>query len=173
MKLISITTLLFLTSFCFAQSDITKSIFSKDNYKIEYPKSWKLDTSRLMGSELLLFAPLENQLDKFSENVNIIIQDLVGQNINLKNYKAITDKQLSDFATYPTIYESEIKKINDKEYYRVIYALTQGNSRLKITSICYIKNEKAYLITLTTELEKYEMYKKVGEEVLSSFCLIK
>jgi len=173
MKLISITTLLFLTSFCFAQTETTKSSFSKDNYKIEYPKSWRLDTSRLIGTEFFLFAPLENQTDKFSENVSLIIQDLAGQNINLENYKTITDKQLTDFATDPTIFESVIKTINDKEYFRIVYVMTQGKSRLKITSICFIKNDKAYLITFTTELEKYEMYKKIGEEILNSFYLTK
>ena len=173
MKLISITILLFLTSFCFAQTDATKSIFSKDNYTIEYPKSWQLDTSGLMGTAFFLFAPLDNQRDKFSENLSLIIQDLAGQNINLENYKTITDKQITDFATDPKVFESRIKKINDTEYFRIVYAMTQGKSRLKITSICFIKNDKAYLITFTTALEQYEAYKKTGEEILSSFSLTK
>lgn len=173
MKLISLITLLFLTSNCFAQTDTSKSYYSKYNYKIEYPKSWRLDTSRLMGSEFFIFAPLENQSDRFSENVNVIIQDLAGQNINLENYKTISDKQITDFGTGSTVFESEIKKINNKEYFRIFYEMIQGKSRLKITSICFIKNEKAYLVTFTTEFEKYEAYKKTGEDILSSFCLTK
>lgn len=173
MKLILITTILFLTSFCYAQTDTSILNFSKDNYKIEYPKSWRLDTSRLMGTEFFLFAPLENQTDKFRENINVIIQDLAGQNINLEKYKTITDEQITNFATDPVVFESEIKKINDKEYFRIVYAMTQGKSRLKITSICFIKDEKAYLVTFTTALDKYELYKKIGDEILGSFCLTK
>lgn len=172
MKLISSTIFLFLTSFCFAQTDTTKSSFSKSNYKIEYPKSWRLDTSRIMGTEFFLFTPLENQTDKFSENVSLIIQDLGGENINLETYKTISDKQITDFATEPTIFESVIKKVNDKEYFRLVYAMTQGKTRLKITSFCYIKNGKAYLITFTTELEKFETYKETGEKILNSFSFI-
>lgn len=173
MKLISIITLIFLTSFCSAQTDTTKATFSKDNYKIEYPRSWRLDTSGIMGTELFLFSALENQTDLFSENVSLIIQDLAGQNINLENYKTITDKQINDFANNPTVYESAIKKLNNKEYFKITYAMTQGKSRLKITSICFIKDDKAYLLTLTTEIEKYELFKQTGEEILSSFRLIK
>lgn len=161
-----------MTRFCFAQTDTTTSAFSKDNYKIRYPISWRLDTSRLMGTEFFLFAPRENQADKFSENVSVIIQDLAGQSVTLEKYKTITDKQLSDFATDPAVFESEIKKTDNKEYFRITYAMTQGQSRLKITSLCFIKNEKAYLVTFTTEIDKYETYKNAGEEILSSFCLL-
>ena len=173
MKLFSTTIFLLLTSFCFAQTDTSKSIHFKDNYKVEFPKSWKLDTSRVMGTAFFIFAPLENQADNFRENINVIIQDLAGQNINLENYKTITDKQISDYASEPTIFESEIKKGLNKEYFRIVYAMIQGKLRLKITSVCFIKDDKAYLITFTTDFEKYDLYKKTGEEILSSFHLTK
>jgi PsbP len=162
---------LFLTNFCVAQTDTTESNFSKGNYKIEYPKSWRLDTSKRMGTEFFLFSPLENQADQFSENVNVIVQDLTGQNINLEDYKTITDKQITDFVTEPKVFESIIKKTGNKEYFRVVYAMTQGKIRLKITSICFIKDDKAYLITFSTELEKHEQYEKIGEKILNSFSL--
>lgn len=165
--------LFFLTHFCFAQTDTTKTIFAKDNYKVQYPKSWRLDTSKLMGTEFFVFAPLENQADNFSENVNGIIQDLGGQNIDLEKYKQITDNQINQFATDPKVFESTIIKTNNNEYFRIVYAMTQGKARLKITTICFIKNDKAYLITFTTGFDKYELSKKVGEEILSSFCLTK
>ena len=172
MKLTLSFIVLFYTHFCFAQTDTTNSIFVKDNYKIQYPKSWQLDTSKLMGTDFFVLAPLENEIDKFRENVSGIIQDLSGQNIDLEIYKQITDKQILEFATEPKIFESEIINSNKNNYYKTVYAMTQGKARLKITSVCYIKNEKAYLITFTSEIEKYEQYKKVGEDIISSFHLV-
>jgi len=169
MKLLFAIILFFLTSYCVAQKEITKSTFSKDNFIIEYPKSWRIDTSRLMGTEFFLFAPLENQTDKFSENVNLIIQDLTGQNVNLETYKSLTDKQISEFTNKSKVFESLIKKAKNRDYFKVVYTITQGKSKLMITSICIIKNEKAYLLTFTTELERYELYKKTGEQILNSF----
>lgn len=175
MKLIFILPFLFITHFSFSQTDsaIQKTTFTIDNYKIQYPKDWRLDTSKAMGTELFLFSPLENDTDKFSENVNIIIQDLGGQNIDLEKYKKITDRQITEIATDSKVYESLITEIDNKEYFKITYAMTQGKFRLKITSLCFIKNDKAYLATFGSEFDKYDQYKKIGEEILSSFCLTK
>jgi hypothetical protein len=70
------------------------------------------------------------------------------------------------------VFESSIVK-GEREYFKAIYAMTQGKFRLKITSVCFIKNNKAYLATFTTEIEKYDLYKKEGEEILNSFSLKK
>src|SRR6187397_2716847 len=119
-----------------------------------------------MGTEFFVFSPLENETDKFSENVNGLIQDLSGQIIDLEKYKQITEKQLADMATDGKVFESSIIKADGKEYFKIIYAMTQGKFRLKITTVCFIKNDKAYLATFSAELDKYEQYKKTGEEIL-------
>lgn len=173
MKLTLTFILVLLTHICFSQTETTKSNFAKDNFKIQYPKNWSLDTSRMMGTEFFVFSPLENESDKFSENVNGIIQDLSGQNIDLEKYKQITDKQLTEMVTDCKIFESSIIKTNQREYYKATYAMTQGKFRLKTTSICFIKNDKAYLITFSAEFDKYDLYKKTGEEILNSFNLTK
>lgn len=173
MKLILASILLLLTHFCFSQTDTTKTSFSKENFKIQYPKTWRIDTSRIMGTEFFIFSPLENENDKFSENVNGIIQDLRGQNIDLEKYKQITDKQLADMATDCKVFESAIIKTDTTEYFKTTYAMTQGKFRLKITSICLIKNDKAYLTTFSSEFDKYDSYKIIGEDILESFNLTK
>jgi serine/threonine-protein kinase len=126
-----------------------------------------------MGTEFIIFSPSENENDKFSENVNGLIQNLRGQDIDLGKYKEITDKQLTEMVTDCKVFESSIIKDGNKEYFRTIYSMTQGKLKLKITSICFIKNEKAYLLTFSAEFDKYEQYKKVGDEILSSFSLTK
>ena len=151
---------------------IDKKSFTKHHhYKIEYPATWRTDTSGVMGTDAVFLAPLENESDKFSENINIMIQDLTGQNIDLEKYKQITDKQLADLATEPQVFESLIVKTIDKEYFRVTYAITQNKFRLRITSICFIKNEKAYLVTYTAEFDKYDQYKTTAQAILNSFRL--
>ena len=86
MKSITLFILLILTHSAFSQNSISteKAKFIKDSYNIQYPKTWKLDTSKSMGVDLFIFSPLENETDKFRENVNILIQDLRGQNIDLE-----------------------------------------------------------------------------------------
>jgi PsbP len=175
MKLI-LTLIFFASTYCgYSQTDTSNQLtnFTKENYKLQYPKSWTLDTSGIMGTELFVFSPLENESDKFKENVNVIIQNLKGQNIDLDKYKQITDAQIANMAADIKVFVSSKIKTEKGEFYKIIYAMTQGNFRLKISSYCYIKNEKAYLVTFTSEFDKYEQYKKVGEKILTSFSLTK
>jgi len=125
----------------------------------------------MMGTEFFVFSPLENDTDKFRENVGLLIQNLAGQNIGLEQYKKITDGQITEMATDGKIFESLVLKSDKGEYYKVTYAMTQGKFRLKITSFCYIKKDKAYLVTFTSAFDQYDQYKKTGVEILNSFSL--
>jgi len=147
--------------------------FVKDNHKIEYPKSWTLDTSGLVGSELFVLSPLENDSDKFRENVSVIIQNLAGQNIDLDKYKEISEKQLTDLGADIKVLESSTVKAAKGDFYSIRYAMNRNNFKLIVTSNCYIKNEKAYLITFTSESSTYERYKNVGQRILDSFQFLR
>lgn len=175
MKKILFLSLIFAHFFVFSQNESLhlEQTFTKNNYTIQYPQSWKLDTSKLMGTEFFVFSPLENETDKFKENVNIIIQNLEGQDINLQKYKEISEKQFNTMVTDVKIYKSIITNKHNKGCFMANYAMTQGKYRLMITSICYIVNDKAYLVTFSSEFDKYDKYKTVGEEILNSFDLTK
>lgn len=160
-----------MTYTAFSQTEKIK--YAKGNYTVHYPKSWILDTSKLMGTEFFIFSPLENESDKFRENISFVIQNLVGRNIDLEMYKKITDEQISKLATDGKIYESTVLKSDSNKYYKVTYGMTQGQFKLKITSLCRINNEKAYLLTFTSELTKYEQYEAIAEEIINSLIVEK
>jgi hypothetical protein len=126
-----------------------------------------------MGAEVFVYASRENDEDQFSENVNVLIQDLGGQDIDLEKYKEITEKQIAELATDGKIYESSVLKNIHGDYFKIIYSMTQGKFNLKITSYCFIKNDKAYLATFTTEIANYEKYKAIGGLILDSFVVLK
>lgn len=166
MKFHLLAMLFLLPYFSFSQAG--KVTYAKKDYQLQYPTTWRLDTTGIMGAELFVFSPLTDTTDKFSENVNLLIQDLRGQHIDLKAYKKISDDQFAQMQD-GKVEESAIIKTGAKEYFRATYAMTQQNIQLKVTSICYIKNEKAYLVTYTALASTYEQYKKFGEEILHSF----
>lgn len=166
MKLILFASLFFLNHLSFSQPG--KQTIARNGYQIQYPTTWHLDTTGIMGAELFVFSPLTDTADKFSENVNLLIQDLKGQQIDLKAYKKISDDQFAQVQD-GKVEESAIIKAGTKEYFRATYSMTQQNIHLRVTSICYIKNEKAYLLTYTALANTYEQYKKVAEEILYSF----
>lgn len=152
-----------------SQVDILEKTFSRDRYEIQYPKNWRLDTSKSYGTEFLLLSSLENQIDSFRENINLVIQDLSKKNIDLKEYKDISEKQINDLGENSMIIESLIIKKGSTEYLRMNYLMSQAKLRFEVISLCYIVNNKAYLITFITEVRKSKEYKEVAEKILSSF----
>ena len=160
---------------CSAQknSSILMSDFIHRDFILQYPETWKADTSKQWGAEVMIFSPIENETDKFSENVNVLIQDLGDQPVSLEYYKEVTEQQISLIATDANIIESTIKKSANGEFYRFTYTMSQGVFKLKITSECYIHNGNAYLLTFTAEIDKFDDYRVIGEKMLDSFELIK
>ena len=175
MKSTTLFCFILFVNFGFSQTNSTdansKIAFEKNNYKIQYPKTWRIDTSKTLGADFFAFSPSENKDDKFSENVNIMIQDLGGQKVSLEQYKQVTEKQMVALMNDAKIIESAVIKTGNKEYYKVLFTMTQGTFKLKTTAICFIKKGKAYLATFSAEAAKYEQYKKITDEILSSFSL--
>ena len=160
-------------SFTMQNVSIGMKNFTHTEFSIEYPDSWTLDTAGSWGEAVGIYSPLENPEDKFSENLNVLIQDLGGQAIDLEGYKQITDQQITQLAPNGKIIESTIVTGNGDDFYRIIYTMTQAEFNLKITSICHIQNGKAYLVTFSAEEDQFEKYKTEGEKILASFRLKK
>jgi hypothetical protein len=170
MKKLVLICIVWVAQASYAQQNEKMLTFSNPLYSIGYPASWKLDTSGKMGTQFFVFSPLQDNTDRFSENVNLIIQDLKGQRVDLLQYKQITDEQLASLPG-TTVFQSEIAGTKNAAYYVVNYTMKQGNQNLRIVSRCYIKNEKAYLLTFSAAIAAYQAYQKTGEAILASFVL--
>lgn len=139
------------------------------NYSIEYPSEWATDVSGQFGSEFFLFGPLESEADEFSENINLIIQDLEGMDIDLKKYTEISLEQIKSMITDGKIYTNENIKTDYAVFQKLVYTGTQGKFKLKFIQHYTIVNEKAYILTLTCEESQYDSYADIGEQILGSF----
>ncbi len=145
--------------------------FNGSDYSIRYPSNWELNDSKQMGTSLILFSPIENSKDKFKENVNLIIQDLSAYNLDLDDFIEITLDQVKTMINNSTLLESKRIKSSNQEYHKLVYLGDQGVFNLKFEQYCWVINEKAYILTLTCERNKFPIYKVIGEKILNSFLL--
>ena len=144
---------------------------NENSFSIQYPENWDLDQSGKMGISLILLSKLFSPQDQFRENVNLLIQDLQGQNINLDKYVEISEGQIKTMLTNGNLIESKKLSAFGSEFQKVIYTGDQGIYKLKFEQYYWVKNGKAYVLTLTCELEQFEKYKVTGEKILNSFRL--
>ena len=140
------------------------------NYSISYPETWRLDQSGQMGTTFFLFSPLESEKDKFSENVNLVIQDLGGTTIDLKQFAQISEKQIKTLITNSELIESKLIKNGTDEYQRMIFTGDQGIFHLQFEQYYVIHAGKAFVLTLTCEQTKFSEYKEAGENILDTFA---
>ena len=160
------------------QSDSTSSLKSTEwktldvaTYSILYPSTWELNQSGQMGTAFIILSPQETSQDQFRENVNLIIQDISAYNIDFDEYVRISEDQLKKVITNSTIIESKRIKIGQIEYHRLIHTGDQGIFHLKFEQHLWIKNKKAYVLTLTCEQDRFADYKEIGDKILNSFTL--
>lgn len=143
--------------------------YTNQNYEIKFPNTWKIDTSKNKGTEFFICIKSEIKSQIKSQIISLIVQNLVGQNIDIIKYKQITERQIADLGNNGKIFNSEIKQSKKGKYFRMEYSFIQDNRKFRGIQLCFLKNKKSYLLTFTSDLNKFEQYKNIGENILNSF----
>ncbi len=157
--------------YCVAQNTAANnwSIIEDTQYAIEYPNEWKIDRSGQSGSRFILFSKPTSTVDTFRENVNLIIQDLTGKNIDLIDFATLSENQIRSQLSPDAISFSQQLQANDLSYHKLIYKGRQGNFDLQFEQYYWVENEKAFVLTLTCEEKEFEKFQQIGEKILNSF----
>lgn len=170
--------LLFLSLVVFGQGSVTKLIsdqgwklLDETDYSIEYPDNWELNNDKSRGINFYILSPQTSTADLFRENVNLIEQDLAGRSIDLDQYVEISESQIKKLISNSNLIESKRLNKNGSDYQRVIYTGDQGSYKLKFEQYYWVKNGKAYVLTLTCEITQFKEYQELGEKILNSFVL--
>jgi len=141
--------------------------YDAGNFTISYPKDWRLDPSKQMGTEFILYAPREAG-DPFSENINLVTENLYGESIDLPTYMEASLEQFRKQLPSSKIVESKQMGQDDQAYHYVIFTNKQSGLNLKFLQYYWIKNGKAYIFTLTCEQSTFDRYKAVGQKIIES-----
>jgi PsbP-like protein len=146
-------------------------VFADSSLSIQYPASWEVKTNLASGIRFVILSPLAENNDAFRENVNLLIQDLKGYNVDLDKYVEVTEGQVKTLLPNGQLLESTRMKSDAGEWHKFMYLGSQGGNPLKFEQYCWVIGEKAYVLTLTCETGQFENYRKTGERILNSFKL--
>jgi len=147
----------------------TWKTINENNYTIQYPDSFGLDKTGQMGTTFILLSKQISQQDMFRENVNLMIQDLTGKKIGLDKYVEISEGQIKTMLQSGKIIESNRIKTGNSEFHKILFTGVQGQNKLKFEQYYWVIKERAYVLTLTCEIDQFDKYKDVGEKILNSF----
>ena len=147
------------------------SLLKTAAYQVAYPEGWQLDQSGVAGTTFILFGRSAAE-GKFRENINLLIQDLRGYNMNMDQYVKISEEQIATMLTNGSLLESKRLNDNNDERHLVIYAGEQGGHNLKWKQFYRISAEKAYVLSFTGTQDTYDDLIKMADEIMDSFHLV-
>lgn len=143
------------------------SIYENMEYgiKIEYPSDWK--TTEPEGIIAMFSSPGTN--GKPSANLNLVMNDLDGQDMTLPKYNEAVISQLK--TSFPDIVfiESGSTVLSNMPAYKVVYT----SSKLKIMQVWTIKNDISYIWTYTAKEDSYTDFLSAIQKMLDSFEITK
>ena len=142
---------------------------SESGYSIDYPETWTVDQSGQIGTSFSILAPADSETDDFNENVNLIIQDLGGNEIDLDMFVEISEEQIPIVISSGIIIDSERSNANGRDFHRILYAGIQGQYTLMFEQFYWIEGSDAYILTFTSKDDQYENYKETAKMVMESF----
>lgn len=105
--------LLFLISTILSAQKVEEAI-DETLYAINYPTSWKIGNIGRNNVEYYLFAsPIK---EDFRSNINLVIQNLDGMNLDLTEFTKISEKEVN---INGKLISSELKIINNQRVSRI------------------------------------------------------
>ena len=140
---------------------------SQYGFSVQFPVDWTKPED-VPGTAIQFFAPSQDPTDSFRENLNIIVQDL-GQRLTLEEYsqpyleqlQIVADSgiQLSDvtLAGLPAKQAAFTKSVQDKS--------------VDFRQIWTVKEQRAYILTFTSETSKSAQYTGIFTQMATSFKL--
>lgn len=169
-KTIRLSLLLFVIciSNVFSQSKEDWKTFKNETYSIQYPEKWILDTSK-QGIEF--FLTKEKISNKMISNVNLLIQNLAGQNIDLEKYIEITEGQVTTYIPEGKMITNQKRTKGNHESYELVYSGNMQGNQVVIKQYIWLVKEKAYVLTFTAKQKKFEADNILATQILNTFTL--
>ena len=144
-------------------------LYETSKFLIRHPSNWEINLDKKMGETFILYSPIETPQDNFRENVNLFEENLSSKNLNLDLYAQSTIIQIKNFITNFILIENKRIKLGTTEYHQLVYKGDQGILKLIFTQNIWIKGNKAYILTFTSEQSKYSKFKELGENIIKSY----
>lgn len=140
-------------------------------FSVRYPAQWSL-TENKDGAAVIFSSPMATKLDTFSENVNIVVQDISSRPMDLQKYTqtAITQMQVV-FDQNLEIVESSPAMLAGRPAHKFVFIGRGPDTELEFMSVWTLDNLTAYQITYTALSSGYEQYRAKAKGIINSFSL--
>lgn len=155
-----------------ASQNTLQYIGSDSSYVISYPASWTLNTDGLFQTDMLLITPYRDSSQIFTENINLIIDDLGRYNSNVDTFMKASinglETYLTDFNQFQ--YRFEESEPSD-DYIELNFIGRQGIIELRFLQHVHFKDNRVYIFTFTCERNFFDEMLDSAEKIMNSITI--
>ena len=137
-----------------------------NDFIISYPTGLKLDDTGKDGVLFILSTAKDGINDNFIENINLASQ-YVGD-ISFEDFIVKTEKEIKSVAE---LLETKQIRVNGRDCLSLKIKVKQNNLDLTFIQHYYIKNQKVYVLTFSSESKMYDSFFEDMNKTLLSFKL--
>lgn len=152
-------------------TSLTDSIIVLDfkPYKIDYPSSWRLKPGCL-ANECTILAPRDTLTtpDTYFESINLTFNQLPSASYTVDKYAQFSIDYLPKVVKNFKVLEKKKLKPN---VIRLTYIGEKDTFKQTWRQYYYVKSSKVYIVTFSSETQKYDYYQQFIESFLNSFTL--
>jgi hypothetical protein len=140
---------------------------SESGFAVGVPGGWRVETSGLFGSRLILFAPGGSA--DFQPNVNVTVQDLSG--VTRDEFLTVTRIQLKQFTGSPKL---DVDAPAPEPAGAHVFEWTTRRSPVPLRGhqLDVFGAGRCYAVTATARADQYDQLRPEFDEVLRSFQLL-
>ncbi len=168
------TLFIILTAFLSCNENKIISYKSEKGFSFSYSdEEWSIEDTEDI---LLLFSNTIKGPD-FRTNINILVQDLSSHPMSLQGYHRLTLQQIVQALGEKALQNEKDVEISGYPAKEIIYIIPQDIKKenyleLKIKQVYLIRDNKAYLITYTSEPKNFEVSLTQGNKVFETFKIL-
>ena len=149
----------------FASVESNPYVNSTNQFSINPPLGWTVDSSGAFGTTVILYGPTDSN---FRINMNLIIE---ATSLSLSDYVSAAKSQLSSsLNNYQLVSEASIT-IGGVAADELVNKFTQGSYSIEDKQDILVQNQKAYIITSTALQSNYATYQPSFDESVQTFKL--
>lgn len=127
-------------------------------FSLKYPALWAFEENK-NGAAVIFFSPVETELDFFRENVNVVVQETLGEPMTLKKYSDLAIKQMElVFEKNFVLLESVPIRFAGREGHKIVFLGKGPDTELKYMCVWTLEGVRAYQLTYTALSSQYDRY---------------
>lgn len=149
----------------FASVESNPYVDSKNQFSINPPSGWTVDSSGSFGTVVILYGPTDSN---FRINMNVVVE---ATSLSLTDYVSAAKSQLSSGLTNYQLVSESSTTIGGVTAYELVNTFTQGSYSIEDKQDILVQNQKAYVITSTALQTNYATYQPAFDESVQTFKL--